>query len=388
MADVTSLEAALEQRHAHHLYRHRRLLTSAQGVEVTYDGRRHINFSSSDYLGLANHPVVVKAFQQAANEYGMGSVASPLVCGYTALHHKLEEILAELTGRDRVLMFTSGYMANLGVITALVGRCDTIFADKLNHASLVDAGVLSRARLRRFAHNNMQQLARDLSSADCGRRLIVVESVFSMDGDCAPLAALASLAQQHDAWLMADDAHGFGVLGAHGGGCAEYYALDQQQLPIVMGTLSKAVGCYGAFVAGSETIIETLIQFSRSYTYTTALPPAVVAAGLASVQLLREEPQRRTQLQQRITYFKRGASQLGLPLLASDTPIQPLLVGDNKQALAVASALEEGGFLVVAMRPPTVPLGAARLRITLSAAHSEYHLDRLLDALADMWAKR
>jgi 8-amino-7-oxononanoate synthase len=380
MDDV--LKSALAERRTQNLYRQRKTLESPQGVEVVVDGKTYLNFCSNDYLGLANHPDLIAAFKQAADQYGVGSGASHLVCGHSAAHHRLEEKLAEMTGRPRALLFSTGYMANLGVVTALLDKSDFIFEDKLNHASLIDAGLLSGARFQRFLHNDIDNLRVRLERAGAGRKLVCVDGVFSMDGDLAPLPELATLAQQHDAWLMVDDAHGFGVLGAHGGGCAEYFNLDCEQLPILMGTLGKAAGTCGAFVAGSEALIETLIQFARTYIYTTALPPAVAAATLKSIELIQSENRRREQLQQLIARFRTGAQQLGLQLMDSSSAIQPLLVGDAGRALELSEKLAQRGFWIGAIRPPTVPADTARLRITLTAAHTEQQVDRLLDTLA------
>lgn len=386
MSDLTSLQAALAERRDNHLYRQRRVLGSAQGAEVVVEGKACINFCSNDYLGLANHPAVVAAFQGAANDYGVGSGASHLVCGHSQLHHQLEEKLAAFTGRDRALLFSTGYMANLAVISSLLGKKDLIFEDKLNHASLLDGGLLSGARFQRFLHNDINSLEEKLKRAVGGRKLIVVDSVFSMDGDLAPLPELAALAKKHQAWLMADDAHGIGVLGNSGAGCAEHFGLGQQDLPILMGTLGKALGSFGAFVAGSEELIETLIQFARPYIYTTALPPAVAAATLASLTVIAEDTERRAHLRGLISQFKIGAGHLGLPLMDSDTAIQPLLIGDSERALAISDQLAERGLMISAIRPPTVPQGTARLRITLSAAHTEQQLKQLLDALGEVMA--
>jgi 8-amino-7-oxononanoate synthase len=378
------LQPALAERRAQNLYRTRKVVDSAQGAEVIVDGKKYLNFCSNDYLGLANHPLVIQAFKKAADEYGVGSGASHLVCGHTSLHHRLEEKLAEFTGRPRALLFSTGYMANLGVVNALLDKNDFVFEDKLNHASLLDAGLLSGARFQRFLHNDLGNLETRLLAAENsdGRKLIVVDGVFSMDGDCAPLPQLATLAQQHNGWLMVDDAHGIGVLGARGAGCAEHFQLDQQQLPIMMATLGKAFGTFGAFVAGSEALIETLIQFSRTYIYTTAMPAAVAAATLQSLELVIAESWRRDHLQNLIARFRRGAEQLGLQLCASNTAIQPLLIGDAGEAMRWSEALAAAGMWISAIRPPTVPANSARLRITLSAAHSEAQVDRLLDALA------
>ena len=380
------LQSALNERREQNLYRMRKVIDSAQGAEVIVDGKRYLNFCNNDYLGLANHPDIVSAFKNAADEFGVGSGASHLVCGHSALHHRLEEQFAEFTGRPRALLFSTGYMANLGVINALLGNGDHIFEDKLNHASLLDAGLLSGARFQRFLHNDIEnletRLARTQADEGDGRKLIAVDGVFSMDGDCAPLPELAQLAQKHNAWLMVDDAHGIGVLGKNGGGCAEHFGLDINQLPILMGTLGKAFGTFGAFVAGSEALIETLIQFSRTYIYTTALPPAVAAATSKSLEIVQRETWRREHLQDLIAQFRRGAEQIGLRLFSSNTAIQPLLIGAADEAMRWSNALAERGFWISAIRPPTVPANSSRLRITLSAAHSEKQIEQLLDALA------
>ncbi len=384
MADFSGLKDALTARKQQHLYRQRRLLESAQGVEVQVDGKHVHNFCSNDYLALANHPEVVAAFKQAADEFGVGSGSSHLVCGHSRLHHQLEDELADFVGRDRALVFSSGYMANLGVINTLVAKNDYIFEDKLNHASLLDAGLLSGARFQRFLHNDMDNLEARLKKAADGRKLIVVDSVFSMDGDTAPLNELADLAEKYNACLMADDAHGFGLLGESGAGCVEHFGLDQQRLPVLMATLGKGLGSFGAFVAGSEELIENLIQFARPYIYTTALPPAVVAATLASLKIVRSDKARREHLQDVISYFKQGAEAHNLELMPSATAIQPLLIGDSEKALLISEALAEKGFLISAIRPPTVAANSARLRITLSAGHSRQQIDLLLSALVEV----
>ena len=380
------LSPALAERKQQHLYRQRRELQSAQGATVQVDGQTLINFSSNDYLGLANHPEVVSAFQQAADDFGVGSGASHLVCGHSRLHHQLEQELAAFTGRDRAVLFSTGYMANLGVINALVGKNDFIFEDKLNHASLLDGGLLSGAKFQRFLHNDIESLETKLRRCDEGdnqnsKKLIVVDGVFSMDGDCAPLKALSDLADKYQAWLMVDDAHGLGVLGDNGAGCAEHFQLNQQQLPILMGTLGKGFGSFGAFVAGSDELIETLIQYARPYIYTTALPPAIAAASLASLKIIREDKNRRQHLQQLISLFKQRAAQLDLNLMPSDTAIQPLMIGDSEKAMLISEALQQQGFLVGAIRPPTVPNNTARLRVTLSAAHTQQQVLDLLAAI-------
>ena len=377
------LAAVLAQKQADGLYRRRRTLSSAQGVRVVVDGRELFNFCSNDYLGLASHPTVIAAFQQAAARYGVGSGSSHLVCGHSAEHHALEEELAIFTGRERALLFSTGYAANTGIVQALVGRGDAVFEDRLNHASLIDGGLASGARFQRYRHNDVAHLKEQLENSSAAKKLIVTDGVFSMDGDVAPLAELAALAQQYDAWLMVDDAHGFGVMGAQGGGVAEHFGLGVQRLPVLMGTLGKGAGSFGAFVAGDNDLIEYLINTARPYIYTTALPPAVAAASRASLVLIRAGQGLRESLRERITQFRNGASILGLDLMPSDTPIQPILLGSNERALAWSAALERQGCLVSAIRPPTVPVGQARLRVTLTAAHQVEDVDHLLQALAD-----
>lgn len=380
------LAARLAQRHAEHLYRRRPLLEAPQGPEVVVDGESLLAFCSNDYLGLANHPQVIAALRAGAERWGVGGGASHLVIGHSGPHHQVEEALADLTGRPRALLFSTGYMANLAAVTALVGRGDTVLEDRLNHASLLDAGLLSGARFGRYLHNDPASLATRLAKAE-GDTLVVTDGVFSMDGDLAALPELCEVAQRHGAWALVDDAHGIGTLGASGGGIVEHFGLDQGQVPVLVGTLGKACGTAGAFVAGSEELIETLIQFARPYIYTTSQPPAVACATLAALQLVREEGWRRELLHTLIQRFRRGATALGLDLMLSATPIQPILVGDSARALALSAALRRRGILVTAIRPPTVPAGSARLRVTLTAAHREAHVDLLLDALAQAMAE-
>ena len=380
------LGGVLDQRKQQDLYRQRLTLESAQGPLIRLQGREYLNFCSNDYLGLAAHPRVVEAFVQAAATYGVGSGGSHLVCGHSTPHRELEEALAEFTGRPRALLFSSGYAANIGVLTTLLQRGDRVFEDRLNHASLLDGGLYSGARFRRFAHNNVPALAVQMDKAD-GPALVVVDGVFSMDGDTAPLAELATLCAARDAWLMVDDAHGFGVMGPGGGGSTEAAGLGVGEVPVLMATLGKALGTAGAFVAGDELLIEGLIQQARNYIYTTALPPAVAAASLVSLSLLREEAWRRGHLAALISRFRDGAQQLALPLMPSQSAIQPLLVGDAARALALSARLREQGLLIGAIRPPTVPAGTSRLRITLSAAHTQQQVDRLLEQLAHNWGQ-
>ena len=378
------LAAVLEQRRTEGLYRERLILESSQGPTVRVNGRQYLNFCSNDYLGLAAHPRIVARFRSAASQYGVGSGASHLVCGHSAPHHELEEALAELTGRPRALLFSSGYMANMGILSSLLQRGDSVFEDRLNHASLLDGGLHSGARFHRFPHNDVSALQTKLESTQ-GLKMVVVDGVFSMDGDTAPLAALVNLCSDHDAWLMVDDAHGFGVLGKRGIGSTEEAGLDVSDVPVLMATLGKALGTAGAFVAGSELLIESLIQQSRNYIYTTALPPAVASASLEALFLLGEEPWRREHLAQLIARFRSGAEQLGLPLMMSSSAIQPLRVGGAARAVDLSRRLGAAGFLIGAIRPPTVPAGTSRLRITLSAAHSEEQVDQLLEQLAVCW---
>ncbi len=377
--NATDLESWLRQRRAQGLYRHREVVEGPQGAAVVVEGRRLVNFCSNDYLGLANHPDVVLAWQRGAERYGVGSGASHLICGHLRPHHQLEEELAEFTGRERALLFSTGYQANLGVISALTEPGDRVYQDRLNHASLLDGARLAGARLRRYPHGDTAILARWLARHPAA--LIATDGVFSMDGDLAPLPRLAELAKAHGAWLYVDDAHGFGVLGPDGSGTVAHYRLDQEQVPVLMATLGKAVGVFGAFVAGSQVLIETLIQKARTYVYTTALPPAAAEAVRASLGLIRRQSWRREYLKHLIERFRQGARELNLPLLPSATPVQPLVVGDSQAAVALARKLREQGFWVAPIRPPTVPPGSARLRITLTADHREEQVERLLTAL-------
>ena len=376
------LTARLAERRAADLYRHRPLLQSPQGPEVVVDGQPLLAFCSNDYLGLANHPEVIAAWRAGAERWGVGGGASHLVIGHSTPHHQLEEALAELTGRPRALLFSTGYMANLGALTALVGQGDTVLQDRLNHASLLDGGLLSGARFSRYLHNDAASLQSRLDKA-AGNTLVVTDGVFSMDGDLADLPALAAAAQARDAWLMVDDAHGLGTLGRNGGGIVEHFGLGTDQVPVLIGTLGKACGTAGAFVAGSEELIETLVQFARPYIYTTSQPPALACATLKSLELLRREHWRREHLAALVRQFRAGAQALGLELMDSQTPIQPIIIGDSARAMHLSRLLRERGLLVTAIRPPTVPAGSARLRVTLSAAHSEAQVQLLLNALAE-----
>ena len=376
-----TLQAQLNLRREEHLYRTRLNVASGCSSTLSVEGRSLINFCSNDYLGLASHPDISLALKQAADLYGTGSGASHLVSGHSVVHQKLEEQLAQYTGRPRALLFSTGYMANMGVINALVGRRDLVLQDQLNHASLLDGGRLSQADFKRYKHVDMASLEQRLEQSSAERKLIVSDGVFSMDGNLAPLSEISTLAKKHNAWLMVDDAHGVGVLGPQGGGLVEQLGMNLKQVPVLVGTLGKSFGTFGAFVAGSEALIETLIQFSRSYIYTTALPPAVAAATLASLKIVRQESWRRDKLVQLVTRFRRGAEQIGLQLGGANTPIQPVLINNDAKVVQVGQSLRDAGFLVGAIRPPTVPVGTGRLRITFSADHSEEQVDQLVAAL-------
>jgi 8-amino-7-oxononanoate synthase len=345
------------------------------------DGR--VNFCSNDYLGLARDPAVAAAMAEAAQRHGAGSGASHLVSGHGAEHEMLEQELAEFTGRARALVFSTGYMANLGVLAAFAGRTDLLLADELNHASLIDAARLVRSpRNHWYAHGDAAaaRALLDAQAAEAGA-FIVTDGVFSMDGDLAPLPELAAAAQAHQAWLVVDDAHGLGVVGATGRGCCEHFGLDARAVPVLIGTFGKALGTFGAFVAGDDDVIELLIQRARTYIYTTALPPPVAAATRRALRIVREEPWRRAALQDRIAQFRDGAARRGLAVMPSSTPIQPLVLGSETAALTASHRLAEAGYRVTAIRPPTVPAGTARLRITLSAAHTPQQVEGLLASL-------
>jgi len=379
------LVVRLEQLKQADLYRSRRTIDSAQGVYLQLDGRELLNFCSNDYLGLANHSDVVAAFKSSVDKYGVGSGSAHLVCGHSREHQALEKELADFTGRERALLFSTGYMANLGVIAGLMTKGDVVYEDKLNHASLLDGGLLSGAKFKRYLHNDVRNLQLKMHGQAVDQNaMVVTDGVFSMDGDVACLASLSELALQQSAYLMVDDAHGFGVLGASGGGVVEQYQLTQAQVPVLVGTFGKAFGTSGAFVAGSEALIETLIQRSRTYIYTTALPPAIAAATRTSLRLLQAEGWRREKLANLIMLFRAGAEQLGLTLMPSTSAIQPIVLGESDKAVRASDYLLQQGFWVSAIRPPTVPQGSARLRITFSALHEERHVLQLLDALEKM----
>lgn len=387
--------AYLQQRHSQGLYRSRQTLESSQGVHVRIDGKPCLNFCSNDYLGLANHAEVVEAMVAASRTMGVGAGASHLVCGHHQAHQELEDALAAFTGREAALVFSSGYAANLGVISAFATRSDEVFQDRLNHASLLDGALLSRARLKRYRHGDPAALETLLSAGDRrevdnsgdatsygSQQFVVTDGVFSMDGDLAPLDELAAVARAHDAFLIVDDAHGFGVIGNGGRGTVSHFGLLDKDVPLVVGTLGKALGTAGAFVAGSRLLIDYLVQFARPYIYTTAMPPALAAATRVSLQLAEREDWRRLHLQGLVARFREEAAALGYQLMPSPTPIQPLLIGNAREASRLSQALAGRGLAVSAIRPPTVPDGSARLRVTLTAAHTNADLDQLLDALA------
>jgi 8-amino-7-oxononanoate synthase len=362
------------------LLRRRQTVESPTGARVVVDGREFLSFCSNDYLGLANHPALVAALQQGAAQFGAGAGASHLVSGHTAAHQQLEEALAAFTGLPRTLLFSSGYTANLGIVTALTGRDDEIFADKLNHASLNDAALLSRAKLTRFPHLDLAALERHLAASKARRKLVAVDAVFSMDGDIPPLPQLLALCERFDAWLLLDDAHGFGVLGEMGRGTLEHFGVTSPRI-IYMATLGKAAGVAGAFAAGENTLIEWLIQRARTYIYTTALPAALAHAVSASLRLIAAEGWRRARLIELAATLRQRLDARHWRLLPSDTAIQPLLIGGNAETLAASAALRERGIWVPAIRPPTVPKGQARLRISLSAAHESADVEQLAAAL-------
>ncbi len=380
---MKTLHEQLLRRRAENLYRERRVLDSPQGTEIVVDGRRLLAFCSNDYLGLANDARVAAALVDGVRRWGVGAGASHLVSGHLRPHHALEEELAAFAGTERALLFSTGYMANLGVVAALADRHGAVYEDRLNHASLIDAARQTRARVARYPHADVAQLEAMLAEAACPAQLILTDAVFSMDGDLAPLGRLVQLASRHGARLLADDAHGFGVLGENGRGSFGLLGVPAPPA-ILMGTLGKAFGTFGAFVAGESDLIETLIQRARTYIYTTALPPAVAEAARTSLKIVQEEPWRRTHLQALVARFRHGAQALGLTLMDSVTPIQPLMLGSAAAALDASRQLREAGILAPAIRPPTVPDGSARLRITFSAAHTESQVDRLLDVLATL----
>jgi 8-amino-7-oxononanoate synthase len=377
------LQTELDARKAQGLLRSRRTLATPQSPHIIVDGKPYLAFCSNDYLGLASHTQLSAALQQGAQQWGVGAGAAHLVSGHFDAHHHLEQQLAAFVGKSAALLFSTGYMANLGVVQALVGKGDTVFADKLNHASLNDAMLLSRAEMKRFRHGDMAQLANYLEQTKSGRKLVITDAVFSMDGDIAPLREMLALCERYDAWLYVDDAHGFGVLGERGRGSLAHFGIASPRI-IYMATLGKAAGVSGAFVAAEQVVVDTLVNHAHSYVYTTATPPALSVALSQSLQLIEQGDALRTHLQKLITQLRNGLSDLPWQLMPSETAIQPLLIGDNHQALKLSEGLRERGIWVAAIRPPTVPQGTARLRITLSAAHSAADVERLIGALHEL----
>ncbi|MDP2248143.1 MAG: 8-amino-7-oxononanoate synthase [Nitrosomonadales bacterium] len=375
-----SLQVELDERAGLGLLRKRRLLGSPQSAHIKVDGADVLSFCSNDYLGLANHPALTEALLEGIAHAGVGSGASHLITGHHDMHHALELKLAEFVELPAALYFSSGYMANLGIVAALMQRGDAIFADKLNHASLNDAVVLSRADLHRYRHNDLVHLERLLSASKATRKLVLADAVFSMDGDIAPVPELLALCERYDAWLMLDDAHGFGVLGEHGQGILSHFSVHSPRI-IYMATLGKAAGVSGAFVAAASVLIDYLVQHARTYIYTTATPPAFAKAANAAIEVIKKDAPRRTHLHSLIQHLKSNLKLSRWQLMPSDTAIQPVLVGSNEDAVKLSEYLLTQGILVPAIRPPTVPQGTARLRISLSAAHSTVDIDHMIKAM-------
>ena len=377
---MRDLVAELAELQRQGLRRGRRLLDSAQGAHVRVDGREYLSFCSNDYLGLAADPRIAAAAVESIRQFGLGAGASHLVSGHHRVHDNLERALASFVGLPRALLFSAGYLANLAVVTVLAGRSSDVFADRLNHASLNDAMILSRARCKRYSHCDIASLEILLERSDAANKLVITDAVFSMDGDIAPLPDIARMCERYGAWLVVDDAHGFGLLGPSGRGALAHFGLDSPHIAYV-GTLGKAAGVSGAFVAGSEQLVELLIQRARAYIYTTASPPALAAALVKSVELIQAEDWRRQRLADLSARIARNLKLHRWRLLPSQTAIQPLIVGENSETLALSDALASAGILVPAIRPPTVPKGSARLRISLSAAHTEADVDMLIETL-------
>jgi 8-amino-7-oxononanoate synthase len=384
---MPDLSPQLEELARAGLARRRRVVESADGPHLTVEGRRYLAFCSNDYLGLAHDPRLIDAACRGAERYGVGAGASALISGHTEAHEALEARLARFVRLPRALHFGAGYLANLGLVAALAGRGGTVFSDELNHACLIDGARLSRAEVRVYPHVDFSALARMLQRCETPGKLVATDAVFSMDGDLAPLPELLALCERHDAWLVVDDAHGFGVLGEGGRGALAHFGVASPRIAY-MGTLGKAAGVHGAFVAGEEALIEWLVQRARTYIFTTASPPLLACALMASLELMEKEEARRIHLRALIGRLKQGLEDLPWRLRASDTPIQPLIVGDNRAALDLAEGLRSRGIWVPAIRPPTVPAGTARLRIALSAAHSVEHVDELATALRELAKSR
>ncbi len=377
---LAALQFELDQRKTAGLLRQRRLLDSPQAEYIVANGHDYLSFCSNDYLGLANHPKLIATMQAAAGDSGVGSGASNLITGHHRYHDTLEKMLAQFVELPAALVFSTGYMANIGVLGALVGRGDAIFADKLNHACLNDGGYYSLAEFNRFAHNDVVALEKLLKASTAKHKLIAVDAVFSMDGDIAPLPDYLRLCEQYDAYLYVDDAHGFGVLGEHGKGSLSHFNLASPRI-IYMATLGKAAGVAGAFVAGPQVVIDYLIQTAKSYVYSTPAPPALSATLIESIKIIEQGDDLRTHLQHLIAIFKQHLRLNNWKLLPSETAVQPLIIGSNHAAVSLSEHLQKQGILVPAIRPPTVPVNTARLRISLSAAHTEQDVIKLAEAL-------
>ncbi|MGY5449460.1 8-amino-7-oxononanoate synthase [Agarivorans sp. MS3-6] len=379
---------AIEQRKQQQLFRQRRCQFSAQGRWIEFDRQRYLNFSSNDYLGLSHHPSVIEAWIKGARDFGVGSGGSPLVSGFQRPHYQLEQQLCEWQGREGALLFNSGFSANQGLIKALLTKHDVLLQDKLNHASLMEAGVQSEASFKRFKHNSVQHLEQHLVNASNANRLVITEGVFSMDGDQAPLSSISQLCKQHDSWLMVDDAHGVGCLGDQGRGSIEHAHLPVNDVQIHMLTFGKALGVSGATILCNQELKDYLINFDKSYVYSTAMPAAQACAISAAIEVVKNEPQFQAQLLANITFFKKQALELGITLGGSDTAIQPILLGSSERALAISQQLQQRGYWVSAIRPPTVPSNTARLRITLSSHHQQQDISQLLSVLAELLSNK
>ena len=385
-AALTSFGPALAELDARGLRRRRRTVRRGEPdtADIQLDGRQCVDFCSNDYLGLAAHPQVIEALIDAARIHGVGARASHLITGHQTEHEALEHELAAWTGRERAIVFSTGYMANLGLASALARRGAIVFGDRLNHASLIDGGRLSGATLLHYPHGDVAALEQQLVAQESGTALVLTDGVFSMDGDLAPLPALAAACAKHGAFLAVDDAHGLGVIGATGRGSLEHFQLTAAEVPALVGTFGKAFGTFGAFIAGNGDLIETLIQRARTYIYTTALPPAVAAATRAALAVSIAEPWRRERVLALTRRFRELALAAGITLAASETPIQPILLGSAQEAMRASNALLERGFFVAAIRPPTVPADTSRLRVTFSASHRDTDVENLVAALADV----
>ena len=382
---LASLQLALDKRKTDGLLRQRRLLDSPQAEHIVANNQNYLSFCSNDYLGLANHPKLIATMQQAAGDSGVGSGASNLITGHHRYHDELEKQLAKFVELPAALLFSTGYMANIGVLGALMGRHDAIFADKLNHACLNDGAYFSHAEFHRYPHNDVAALEKLLKASTAKNKLIAADAVFSMDGDIAPIPEYLALCEKYDAYLYVDDAHGFGVIGEHGKGSLSHFQVTKNMPKspriIMMATLGKAAGVAGAFVAGEKVVIEYLIQAAKSYVYSTPAPPALSATLAASVSLIEQGDDLRAHLQHLITTLKASLQLKNWVLMPSDTAVQPLVIGNNHAAVSLSEHLQKLGVLVPAIRPPTVPKNTARLRISLSAAHSEQDVIKLASAL-------